>query len=103
MSINLTDHEQQFADSPRGQMLIARAANQHNLSEAHKGANAMPWTDAMQASAARTLAMSEARTSVATAAFMADSARQEPILRAQRDAALAKRNEEISNAWRNGR
>ena len=70
------------------------------MSQAHRGANARPWTDAMAADVTRTMMTREARTAVSTSAMLADSARQAPIARAARDAALAKRKDELRNAWR---
>lgn len=99
MTVTLTDHEQRFADSAKGRMMIARAASEHRIREAYKGSAALPWTDAMEADAARRLAVSEARSTVATAAFIADSARKLPGLRAEAEAARADANERIRTAY----
>ena len=54
----------------------------------------------MQAEAVRDLAMRHARQTVAMSATMADSARQEPIARAEREAAAFVRKDQMRNAWR---
>jgi hypothetical protein len=98
-----TDAEQRFADSPEGGAALAYARMKHDMEQAHRGAGAQPWTDAMEAQAVRHLTMQHARGSVERAAFLADSERQLPALRAAAETARQQMIERTSNAWKGGK
>lgn len=85
--VQLTDAEQRFADSAEGKSAIALERYKFELGQAHKGADAMPWTDAMEAKVARDLSVQHARSAVQGAAFIADAERQLPELRAKAETA----------------
>lgn len=88
-----SDTERRFADSAEGQAAIAYERNKHALSEAHKGADARPWTDAMEADAIRHLTAQQGQTTT-FAIDLGDAA-------TLADAAWTKANDDL-NAWRNG-
>jgi len=98
--MNLTDAQQAFADSAEGRAAIAKARRTHDLGQAHKGRNALPWTDAMQADAIRRLAVDAARSALHRAEMAITSPRQIAAAQAARDTALMLRNQRISNAYR---
>lgn len=102
MLISLTDAEQAFASSGAGRVEIARARMKYEMGQAHRGAGACPWTDAMELAAVRQLTVRDARNRVSGAAMIADAERQVPALEA---AAAAARQKMITNmnSWRESR
>lgn len=103
MPINFTDAEQRFADSAEGKAAIAFERHKFELGQAHKGQNAMPWTDAMEANVVRQQTVMHARQSVASAAYQVDMDRQIPALREAADAAYRKSVVDLGNAYRGHR
>jgi hypothetical protein len=100
--ITFTDAEQRFADSPEGRAAIAYERCKYDMGQSHKGANAAPWTDAMEARTVRDLSMQHARAAVQGAAFLADCERQIPILQAEAETARQQMIERTSNAYKGG-
>lgn len=87
MSYTFTDAEQRFADSAEGAARLAYERSKYEMGEAYKGANAIPWTDGMEANVVRRLTRDQARSVVTSAARTADAERQLPQLRAEAEAA----------------
>jgi hypothetical protein len=67
--MNLTDAEQQFADSLEGRACVAKARYQHEARERHRGADARTFTDAMERQAIRDGLAKQARQAVAAEAL----------------------------------
>jgi hypothetical protein len=97
--ITLTDAEQRFADSPEGARLIARERRDHSLREGYKGAQALPWTDAMEAAATQRLATQHARDAVKRTVADAANAKALEIAQAARDTQHAMLKERMRTAW----
>jgi hypothetical protein len=98
--ITLKDHEISFADSAEGQRHIAHERRKHYNREAHKGANALPWTDAMEATATRNGALAHARGALAAAHNALEYPKRLADAQVLRDAAAAARKHKIANAWK---
>jgi len=62
--VSLTDGEQRFADSNEGRACVALARRDHDLRARHKGADARPFTDAMERQAIRDGMAKQARRAV---------------------------------------
>ena len=99
---NFTDAERAFADSAEGQCAISYEKMKHYNREAHKGANAAPWTDAVEAATIRRLTTDTARQAVQTAAFLADQARQLPALEAAAVTAREMASQRLRDAHKGG-
>ena len=98
--IQLTDHERAFAASPQGASLLGLAERQHRLREDHRGANAIPWTDASKAAAIRHLAKVHARSDLSAAAANAACADSRAALETAAKLAREQRMDRLRNAHR---
>ncbi|MCK8457035.1 hypothetical protein [Sphingomonas faeni] len=95
-AVSLTDAERTFADSGAGRSEIAHARYVHDLSQSHLGANAQPWSEAIEAQTVRKLTGNHAR----TAATLADQTHQAAALRIEADAAHKRMSDDLHNGWR---
>jgi len=95
-AIAVTDAERTFLDSSAGRSAIAHARYVHDLSESHRGADAQPWNDAIEADAVRKLTADQTR----LAATLVDQTRQAATLRNDADAAHKRMSDDLHNGWR---
>ena len=95
-TVSLSDAERIFADSSAGRSAIAHARYVHDLTESHRGRDAQPWNDAIEADAVRKLTADQTR----LAATLADQTRQAATLRNDADAAHKRMSDDLHNGWR---
>jgi hypothetical protein len=100
-AVSLSDAERTFADSVEGRAAIAYERYKHRLSDAHRGANARPWNDAMQAEAVRKLTAQQVSDRTQAAATLADFQRRAPAEQAASDTAYNQMVDRLHNGWRN--
>jgi uncharacterized phosphosugar-binding protein len=96
MSINLTDAERAFGDSPAGCEAIALAKASHSMAQAHRGEHGRAWTLADEAAVVRDAATRSARARLGMVARDTASAPLSVI----EQIALVRGSDH--NAWRKG-
>lgn len=79
---------------------IAKERSKHDLSQAYRGTDAMPWTDALAQNATRNfMKQNSAAATFADSASLRDA--EQAVAKARADAAYAKSTSHL-NGWRNG-